>query len=260
MIAPDGGNAEPEGRAPGAQDESPFTARLCPYLLSEAGWRAPTPTGEHRCTALDPPARLAGDKQARLCLVPAHAECATFVAARAARAAQGVPGGTTRRPIARTAPIVVERSRPRIPVDVDAGARRWGQAGLVVLMIMALVAVVVARSGSGPGPGSSSGASATPPDSTASTRSSAGATAAPSTGPSAGSSGGSAGVAPDATTPLDVASAAPSAASGGTYTVQRGDTLSAVAVRFGTTVAALQRANGIRDASLLRVGQVLTIP
>jgi GH25 family lysozyme M1 (1,4-beta-N-acetylmuramidase) len=45
-----------------------------------------------------------------------------------------------------------------------------------------------------------------------------------------------------------------------TYTVQRGDTLSLIAVRFGTTVAALAAANNIANPNAIQVGQVLTIP
>ena len=44
-----------------------------------------------------------------------------------------------------------------------------------------------------------------------------------------------------------------------TYTVQQGDTLAAIAQRFGTTVAALQSANGIEDPNEIFVGQVLVI-
>jgi Lyzozyme M1 (1,4-beta-N-acetylmuramidase) len=47
--------------------------------------------------------------------------------------------------------------------------------------------------------------------------------------------------------------------SGGAYVVARGDTLSAIAARFGTTVAALARANGISNPNLIRVGQVLRV-
>jgi len=44
-----------------------------------------------------------------------------------------------------------------------------------------------------------------------------------------------------------------------TYTVQQGDTLAAIAQQFGTTVAALQAANGIEDPNEIFVGQVLVI-
>ncbi|MBO0920960.1 LysM peptidoglycan-binding domain-containing protein [Cellulomonas sp. zg-ZUI222] len=58
------------------------------------------------------------------------------------------------------------------------------------------------------------------------------------------------------------AAPAPAAApaSGGTYTVQRGDTVSAVAARHGTTVAAVVAANGLDARAFVRAGQTLTIP
>ncbi len=48
--------------------------------------------------------------------------------------------------------------------------------------------------------------------------------------------------------------------SGQTYTVQRGDTLSAIALRYGVSMWALAQANGISNPSFIYVGQVLRIP
>lgn len=45
-----------------------------------------------------------------------------------------------------------------------------------------------------------------------------------------------------------------------TYTVKAGDTLSAIAIRFGTTVSAIAALNHITDINRLTVGQVLKIP
>jgi LysM repeat protein len=42
--------------------------------------------------------------------------------------------------------------------------------------------------------------------------------------------------------------------------VQEGDTLSLIANRFGTSVSALQAANGIDDPDEIRPGQVLVFP
>jgi uncharacterized protein YkwD/LysM repeat protein len=47
---------------------------------------------------------------------------------------------------------------------------------------------------------------------------------------------------------------------GGMHTVARGENLYRIALRYGTTVAALSAANGIGDPTRIYVGQVLTIP
>ena len=44
-----------------------------------------------------------------------------------------------------------------------------------------------------------------------------------------------------------------------TYTVKRGDTLSAIAKRYKTTVAKLVKNNGIKNANLIYVGQKIKI-
>ena len=47
---------------------------------------------------------------------------------------------------------------------------------------------------------------------------------------------------------------------GGDYIVQPGDTLQAIAVRYGTTIAALMAANGLANANFIYVGQRLALP
>lgn len=49
------------------------------------------------------------------------------------------------------------------------------------------------------------------------------------------------------------------AASGSTYTVASGDNLTKIANRFGTSVAELVKLNGLKNANLINVGQVLRI-
>lgn len=44
------------------------------------------------------------------------------------------------------------------------------------------------------------------------------------------------------------------------YTVQRGDTLSKIASEYGTTVAKLVELNGIKNANLINVGQLIKLP
>ena len=45
-----------------------------------------------------------------------------------------------------------------------------------------------------------------------------------------------------------------------TYTVKKGDTLSAIALLYGTTVRELVSLNGIKNPNLIKVGQVIQIP
>ena len=53
---------------------------------------------------------------------------------------------------------------------------------------------------------------------------------------------------------------APAAIGPYSQAVKAGDTLSAIAARYGTTVTEIAAANGIRNPSLIRVGQILEIP
>lgn len=57
-----------------------------------------------------------------------------------------------------------------------------------------------------------------------------------------------------------VAQPAPQPAQSSTYTIQPGDTLQQIAVRHGTSVAALMQANGLADMNRIYWGQTLTIP
>ncbi len=60
--------------------------------------------------------------------------------------------------------------------------------------------------------------------------------------------------------PAGAAHAAQPLADGVTYTVRAGDTLSAVAARYGVSQAALAQANGITNPNRIYVGQRLVIP
>lgn len=67
-------------------------------------------------------------------------------------------------------------------------------------------------------------------------------------------------VSPVTATPAPVVTATPPPTTGGTYTVQAGDSLYRIATRFGVTAQAIVAANGIANPNLIYVGQVLRIP
>lgn len=65
--------------------------------------------------------------------------------------------------------------------------------------------------------------------------------------------------APAASAPAPAAPAPAAPAKSGTHTIASGDTLSAIAVRYGTTVSALMQANGLKSTTIF-AGRTLVIP
>lgn len=60
--------------------------------------------------------------------------------------------------------------------------------------------------------------------------------------------------------PAKVAAASTPAATGGQYAIRSGDTLSAIAARFGTSTQSILGANGLGWSSIIYPGQVIVIP
>jgi membrane-bound lytic murein transglycosylase D len=247
---PEPARASPHAAPVSAREATEFT---CPYLMSVGGaWRQATPSRDHRCGALDPPAPQPSDKQRRHCLSSAHVECPIYRAARAARAVALSPTGdraavaaidAARRPIARTAPILLEQPRlveQAFRLSFDRGS---GQLALVALMILAFSVVAITRLSGGAAPVASpsvepSGiarASASPSPTPRATPS-------PSAKPSAS------------------ASATPEPSFRGLYTVQKGDTLLSIARRFKVHTGEIRRLNNLSPTAEVKPGQVLKIP
>lgn len=228
-------------------------AAVCPHLVSIGGaWRTTTPSRDHRCAALEPPGPQPADKQRRHCLSPDHAECPIFRAAQTARTANLAAGADPglvdsadrgRRPVARTAPILLEPPRlvdQAVRLQLDRGP---GQIALIALMVVAFGVVAIARlaQGDGQAPASS------PAASTIAVLPSPSPSPSPQPTPSA----------------LPSASSAPSPSPAPsfrtTYRVRKGDTLIAIARRYGTSPAKIRELNGMKT-STLRIGQLLKIP
>ena len=141
---------------------APAVAAVCPYLLADDGrWRSASPSRDHRCTAVVPPAVLAADKQRRLCLVADHVGCATYQVATGHGDLIGATddarpsrlAGSAGRQIVRTAPLVLDQGRLPVVIPSITADRRLGQAALLGLMAVAFAAILLARvSGPGDGP------------------------------------------------------------------------------------------------------------
>jgi len=229
-----------------------IAAAVCPYLGAATGsWRMATPSREHRCLGLTPPTPQTTEKQRRHCLSADHVDCPIYRAAREARAttlagvadpARIAAADEARRPLPRTAPILLEPPRlidqvTRLQLD-----RAPGQLALVALMAVAFAVVAVSRfatpdPGASPSPSSVAVPLASPSPSPPT----------PSPSPSASASFG----------PSSSPSAEPSYRT--TYKVKRGDTLSELAATFKTTVKAIRELNHL-TTNTLHIGQILKIP
>jgi LysM repeat protein len=257
------------------RDADAVTA-VCPLLVSDdASWRSAYASRDHRCWAVRPPAPLILKKQRELCLTAGHASCTTYVAANGDpegdRDLVSVGTGHTSSllwPPVRSIPLTLEPSRGRTTALPSAPGRAGGQALLVGLMVLAFLVLVIARTSTpSQAPSSSLGAG----DASAAIAPSPSAVATPSATPAA-TQGATQGASPAPATPspgpsltpvpslTPDPSATPTASTVRTYKVQSGDTLGAIAARFGVTVKAIAKANGIADPRLIRVGQVLVIP
>jgi LysM repeat protein len=197
---------------------------------------------------------LAAAKQRQLCLGVGHADCATFRAARELMAAPG-HGEFDADLWPRLSPRVLSLEPVRTGLAgglTTPQARAGGQALLVGLIVVAFVLLVIARTSPAADPAAGAGS----PNPT----SAAGGTAAGS--PEASSPAPSLVPATPGPTSESAATASPdpSSAAGRTYMVKRGDTLSSIALKFGVTVKALLKANGLARGDVIRRGQVLVIP
>jgi hypothetical protein len=233
---------------------------VCP-LLALAGERGATVDGvdaAHRCFAEDPPAPLDRATQAQLCLTDAHARCERYLAF-ASRTGASTPGRsriadgfvTTRLLLAPQPAWRGMAGRARgarlTPWVVGSGVAALGLAGA------AIAGPLLGDRGSGAASASitpSASPSAEPtPRATPSPSPSPSPTASPRPTPS-----------PTPTPVPQTPAPTPVPTPVQTYTVAQGDTLAAIADRFGTSVGVLQAANGIEDPDEIFVGQVLVIP
>jgi LysM repeat protein len=234
--------------------------RICPFLALAADHRTAVDgyDADHACHALNPADRVERARQSELCLSDSHRQCDRYLAFLAAHAADAadIPTPAPDAVIPRTR-LVVEPEARRVPgmgaAPLGLSPRRWVVAGGVAVVGVAAAATAVAGGFGALGtrlpPGASSQASASPPvaaspiPSTGTLQSSA-----PTPQPTEPSPRPSRSAADPTTTPAPT-----------TYRVQEGDTLNIIAAQFGTTAAAIRRANGL-GSDVINIGQVLVIP
>jgi LysM repeat protein len=273
---------------------------VCRYLLIPgSGVRYGRPERDHRCLAVRPHEAPAQDKQRRLCLTSDHVTCPAFLAARQRRIAMLADSGisataveTSRlRPLTRTTPLVLEGGhaslgRTRVSASRDAsgapiparprgtgphagrdvatstgaggrpssrGWRAMAGPGGALIVVLAALAVLAARL-----PGAAPAAAGASPSATTSMVASA--SPAQTATPVASVQASPTASPPPSAAVTAAPTATPTAAAGRTYRVKSGDTLSAIAARYGVTVAELQQLNNIKDPRFLQIGQVLKIP
>ena len=142
-----------------------------------------------------------------------------------------------RRPLARTAPVLLEPPRLLDQAVRFQFERAPGQVALIALMVVAFAIVALTRLSAGGEPAASRSA--------APSQLAVAATPTPSPTPFASPSVGP--------------SSSPGPSFRTTYSVKKGDTLITIAKKYGTTAAKIKTINGLKS-STLHVGQVLKIP
>ena len=231
---------------PAAPEAATAALEACPHLVSVDGsWHGAAPSRAHRCRLLAS-GRPTLDRQREHCLAPAHVVCPTWLESHGDAGPRERPG-----PYVPMTTVILEG--PGLGLPSEAAARRMVAPATVVVVGVALGALVLARGPLAP-PTSGAGDGGPSPTATA-----AGAHTAPTAAPGTESTPApTQGAAP---TRRPAPSSEPSATPRpSTYKVKSGDTLSAIAARFETTVAEIAALNGITKPSLIRVGQVLKIP
>jgi LysM repeat protein len=241
----------------------PPVDRVCP-LLALAGDRHAAVDGvdgAHRCHAEPEPLALDRTTQAQRCLVEAHERCERYLAykrrtgtANPGRSAVGDGFASTRLLLA-PQPVwrgLAGRARSPRPPPVVAGGAAVAALGLAGIGIAAAFM-------SGPD-GEPPVGSVSPSPSTASVRPTVEPTPVVTPTPTPPPTPTPTPAATPTPAPTPPPTPAPTPVPQQTYVVAPGDTLASIAQQFGTTVAAIQAANGIANPNEILIGQVLVIP
>lgn len=232
--------------------------RICPFLTTGDDGRAVVDGFDpaHVCRAGERPEPVDRGQQLGLCLDVAHRTCDRYAEAMRRRGPTSWPAPAPDAAILQTRIVLPPASgrRQLAAGPIGPRGRRWLVGGALAAIGVAAVATgavgglgsMVASRETTPAPSPSPSAI---PSSTPVILASP--TAAPTATPTA---------APTALRTSEPTPAPTAEPTVRTYVVQPNDTLNGIAVRFGTTVQAIQEANNLGTSTLINVGQVLIIP
>jgi LysM repeat protein len=242
-----------QGSAP-ANAAAAANPAVCPYLglVDDPRTHFAFATTAHRCHSGAHPEPIEVSHQGALCLSADYAACQRYVLPTAVGAGLAVAPRPAEAPIAHVGTRVRWRSGP------DGRRRLVVRAGvvLVAVLTLAIFAAVILGQGGFKFGGPAGVAGSSPTTSLASPAASPTASLASPTGsPQPTPTASSAPTSGPTASPTGSVAALPT-----THIVRRGETLTSIARLYGVTLAALEKANGIKDPSLITVGQRLIIP
>jgi LysM repeat protein len=259
----------------------PARDRVCPYLgvVDDPATHYAFPSSAQRCHSDGRPFAIDLAKQSKDCLTAQHVTCPRFhpVANRPVRA------GALRDAIAVTATTAsLERVEPgtsaRVATTLAGGP--WPRASrsrrLAKILVVAVLAIVAGLGGLqlGSWVAAQSGGSQVTPIPSGASLSAARLASAPPASVSAVPTGTPS---PTASSPQASPGSSPSGTPAGgvegvtapppthvpqdlVYVVKRGDTLTAIAGRYGVSVEAVKRLNRLKDPNLIFIGQHIRVP
>lgn len=237
--------------------------RICPFLAIESDGRTVVDgyDPDHRCRSDGTLEPLERAQQVGVCLGPSFRSCDRYLAAMKAREPLGaVPSPSADALFSQTRLVLdpdrqVRRLSGRA-VTIGPSTRRWAVGGALATIGLVAVASGVA------GGLSSFGDQRPSPTATARVLTAPDATSLPSaaTTPTPRPSPSPTLPPTPAPTPRPTSTPTPDPQpEARVHVVQPGDTLAAIAARYGTSVAAIQAANGL-SGDVITIGQELVIP